>query len=172
MLSLTSTIINVHLKIESMDGFLKDIFDFFFNPLDIIVTLIFLLLLAIVAQIMILIFYKKVSGKVTKSYVDEKAGKKKNKYRPMIHYSYLYSGNEFSGVSGGVINESRSDQSWAQRIINENPVGKAITILVNPIFPSHSALPHDIRPFHWAIIMIIIFLSIIVWILMNSGYTL
>jgi hypothetical protein len=155
-----------------MESLLKDVIDFFFKPLDVLVYLILLLLLAIIVQILILLFYKRISAKITKSYVDDKAGKKKKKYRPMVLYSYIYRGNKYSGLSGGILKISTNDGLWAKRIVSQNPVGKTITVLVNPFFPSHSEFAADIKPFHWMIILILIFLTVFAIVLMNAGYEL
>ena len=149
-----------------MEEILKQLIDFTLAPLYAGLTVFVLTLFVILVQLFILIFWKKTQGKVVESYLDEKAGKKKKLFRPVIKYSYLYDGVQYQGQSGWVMREASSNRFRMQRIVDKNKPGNTITVLVNPLNHSHSALPYDVKPFHWVLIFLLLgsgIFTIIIW---------
>ncbi|MFH1520305.1 MAG: hypothetical protein ABID61_01540 [Candidatus Micrarchaeota archaeon] len=54
------------------------------------------------------------------------------------------------------MNEYKSDQSWAQNIVDKHKVGSSVSIIINPVIPGQSALQSDIKIFHWGILTLFI----------------
>jgi hypothetical protein len=91
--------------------------------------------------------WPKVSGRITKSVVDEFRGRINSDsptttlYRPLIAFSYEYNGIKYAGsqVSLG-LKVTASSAAFAKSIVAKYPAGKTISIYVNPANPSESVL--------------------------------
>lgn len=139
-----------------MEGILSDIFRFIFSPRELALTMFAMAVLTIAVQILILVFWKKVIGKVVKSDLACKEGKGRGLYYPSITYTYSYGGIDYSGKFGWILNETSSSKSVMQKKVDDNPVGGDVHVLVNPWKPRQSVLEREINPFHWILITMIL----------------
>ncbi|MBU0592092.1 MAG: hypothetical protein ABIJ10_03845 [Candidatus Micrarchaeota archaeon] len=90
------------------------------DPVYVGAFVFFVCAIAIVAQLFILVFWKKTNGFVLKSYIEGKENRKRKrgtKYRAVIEYKYHYGGNEYSGKSGWIMNEYHSFKELMQKVL-------------------------------------------------------
>lgn len=112
-----------------------------------------LLLIAILFQLFVLVFWKRVEGKITETSIEEKQASKGTRYFPKIKYTYMYGGMEHIGYSPWVIKQMYKKKETVQRVLENNQPGKSVKVLVNPLAAGQSALSHEVHPFYLIILL-------------------
>jgi len=130
--------------IQQIIDFIDPVYTLFYGAL--FASIVFLIV--ILVQLFILVFWKKVEGKIVETIVGEKEGKKGIRYFPRIKYEYSYDGMEHAGYSPWIMNQVYKNKEKVQRMLDANPPGKTIKVLVNPLAANQSALIHDVNPFY------------------------
>lgn len=94
-----------------------------------------------------------VSGTVSESKVRETApweqfGTDQNQtvYEPVIAYDYVVDGHEYRGRRIAVASMSTSLRSYAENRIAEYPVGRQLTVFVNPADPKDAIVERTSAP--------------------------
>lgn len=130
--------------IQQIIDFIDPVYSLFYAAL--FASIVFLIV--ILVQLFILVFWKKVDGKIVETSIGEKKGKKGMRYFPKIKYTYFYKSMEHTGYSPWIMREMHKSREKMQRILDNNPPGKTIKIFVNPLAANQSALIHDVNPFY------------------------
>jgi len=130
--------------IQQIIDFIDPIYTLFYAAL--FASIVFIIV--ILVQLFILVFWKKVDGKIVETSIGEKEKKKGMRYFPRIKYEYSYGDMEYTGYSPWIMNEMHKSREKVQNMLDANPAGKTIKVLVNPFAANQSALIHDVNPFY------------------------
>lgn len=110
---------------------------------------------SVVNQIRTLSF-PSVSGQVISSEIVEEPGDETVLYRPDVKYGYVVGNGEFVSHQISQWAESSSFKKESQKVVEQYPVGRQVTVYYSPRDPSHAVLEPGFHPNNFLVALLLV----------------